>query len=330
MFKNKPAVIFTLLLISCASILFSLLWGAVDFTPKTVITAMFSDNVTPVERQIIWNVRLPRTLTAAAVGICLSLSGAILQGVMRNPLAAPNIIGVSSGAGLAAMIFIVLFPSLYSYLPIGAFIGALLATLIIYLLAWRDGTSPTTIILAGIAVSSILGAGTNTLMILYPDRIQGTLGFMVGGLAARSWPQFHMILPYLTIGVLGALIMTPKLNILAMDEETAISLGLNVEVTRIILIIISSLLAASAVSVAGLLGFVGIIAPHISRLLVGSDYKYLTIASILVGASLVTICDTVGRLILRPMEIPVGIIMSLLGGPFFLYLLRRMKKDASC
>lgn len=273
-------------------------------------------------RQIVVNVRLPRNIAGTLVGMCLSLSGAILQGVMRNPLAAPNLIGVSAGAGLAAMVVLIALPGLTPFLIPGAFMGALAATSLIYLLAWRRGVAPTRMILAGVAVSSLLGAFTNALMVFYPDRVSGVVDFLVGGLSGRSWKQVRMLWPYTAVGGTAAFLLARPLNVLALGDEVAAGLGLRVEATRAALIVVSSLLAAAAVSVAGLLGFVGLIAPHMARLIVGSDNRYLLPASALLGAGLVVGCDAVGRMIMDPVELPVGVVMSALGAPVFLYLLR--------
>lgn len=321
--KNIIIIVFILLFI--ASFFFSVGNGAVKISPIGIIKSILYEKDT-VNYQIIWNVRLPRTIVAALVGICLALSGAILQGVMRNPLAGPNIIGVSSGGGFFALIILILFPKYYYLVPVGAFIGALSATLFIYSLAWKEGVLPTRLVLAGVAVSSLFSAGTNGLMTFFPDRVHGVLGFMVGGLSAITWTDVRMILPYALLGILLILFLPDKLNILMLGDEVATGLGIDVEKTRFIFIIISSLLAGAAVSVVGLLGFVGLIVPHMARLFIGSDYRYLFPGSIFFGASMVMICDTLSRVIFAPAEIPVGIIMSGLGAPFFLYLLR--KKEA--
>lgn len=273
--------------------------------------------------QIIWNIRMPRTIVGALVGINLSLSGAILQAIMRNPLADPHIIGISSGAGLAGVVIMILFPAMEYLITPVAFIGAMLAAVCIYILAWKNGIKPVRIILAGVAVSAFLGAGISGLMIFYSDRVHGALMWMVGGLAARSWPHVNIILPYAVIGMILALASAAYLNILQLGDEMARGLGVNVEVTRIILTAIAALLAASAVSVVGLLGFVGLVVPHAARLLIGSDYRFLLPASALLGIAIVTLSDTFARVIFAPIELPVGIIMAFLGAPFFLFLLRR-------
>ena len=273
--------------------------------------------------QIIWNIRMPRTIVGALVGINLSLSGAILQAIMRNPLADPHIIGISSGAGLAGVVIMILFPAMEYLITPVAFIGAMLAAVCIYILAWKNGIKPVRIILAGVAVSAFLGAGISGLMIFYSDRVHGALMWMVGGLAARGWPHVNIILPYAVIGLILALASAAYLNILQLGDEMARGLGVNVEVTRIILTAIAALLAASAVSVVGLLGFVGLVVPHAARLLIGSDYRFLLPASALLGIAIVTLSDTFARVIFAPIELPVGIIMAFLGAPFFLFLLRR-------
>lgn len=303
-------------------IVFSLAKGALYIAPEQVWQIMLN-STSDAKGQVIWNIRLPRTLVGALVGMNLALAGAILQAVMRNPLADPHIIGISSGAGLAGVAVMILFPSMeYLITPI-AFVGAMLAAVIIYVLAWKGGIRPVRIILAGVAVSAFLGSGISALMIFYSDRVHGALMWMVGGLSARSWPHMEIILPYTLIGGLLAFLGATRLNVLQLGDDMARGLGLNVERTRIVMTAIAALLAASAVSVAGLLGFVGLVVPHAARLLIGSDYRYLLPASALLGIAVVTVSDMLARTVLAPVELPVGIIMAFVGAPFFLYLLRR-------
>ncbi len=268
---------------------------------------------------------MPRNLIAGFVGINLALSGATLQGVLNNPLADPGIIGISAGAGFMAFVIMILFPS-YSYLvPIGAFIGAVTTSFLIYILAWKNGVSPIRLILSGVAVSAFVGAGINVLMTFYPDRVSGGLSFMIGGFSGKTWPDFKMIWPY-TISISGLLLLlSNQINLLQLGDEVATGLGANVEKIRRILIVLAAFLAASAVSVAGLLGFVGLIVPHIGRMIIGSDYRYLYPATIGIGASVLIGCDLIARMVFDPIELPVGIIVALIGGPFFLYLLREKK-----
>jgi iron complex transport system permease protein len=295
--------------------------GAVQMSPVKIIKTLLFDQGS-TSYQIIWNVRIPRTIVAALVGINLSLAGVVLQGIMRNPLASPSTIGVSAGAGLVGLIFLILFPQYYYLAPIGSFLGALGATMLIYGLAWNGGVMPTRMILAGVAVSSLFGAGNNALMTFYPDRVSGVLNFMVGGLASITWGDLKLIFPYTIICGTILMFLPTRLNVLMLGDEVSTGLGLNVEKTRFLFIILSSFLAGSAVSVVGLLGFVGLMVPHITRILIGSDHKYLLPACIFTGAIFVMLCDTISRVIFQPTEVPVGIIISAIGAPFFLYLLK--------
>lgn len=300
----------------------SLTKGSSVITMEQIVEILLHPGSDP-QSQIIWNIRMPRTIVGALVGINLSLSGAILQAIMRNPLADPHIIGISSGAGLAGVVIMILFPALEYLITPVAFVGAMLAAVCIYILAWKNGIKPVRIILAGVAVSAFLSAGISGLMIFYSDRVHGALMWMVGGLAARSWPHVNIILPYAAIGLVLALGSAAYLNILQLGDEMARGLGINVEVTRIVMTAIAALLAASAVSVVGLLGFVGLVVPHAARLLIGSDYRFLLPAAALLGIAIVTFSDTFARVVFAPIELPVGIIMAFLGAPFFLFLLRR-------
>ncbi|MDD4780664.1 MAG: iron ABC transporter permease [Tissierellia bacterium] len=322
---KKSAILIACMCFSITGFFISIVNGAVKISFVEIVNAIFFEEAT-VNYQIIMNVRLPRTITASLVGTSLALSGSILQGIMRNPLASPNIIGVSSGAGLMTLIILILFPDYYFLAPLSAFIGALTATLFIYFLAWKQGVATTRLILAGVAVSSLLGAGNNAIMTFYPDKVSGVIGFMVGGLSATNWKHVDMIFPYAIVGIILLLLISNKLNILMLGDEVATGLGLNVEKTKFLFIIISSVLAGAAVSVVGLLGFVGLIVPHITRQLIGSDYRFLIPATIFTGSAVVILCDTLARVMFAPVEIPVGIIMSALGAPFFLYLLRRKKE----
>jgi iron complex transport system permease protein len=197
------------------------------------------------------------------------------------------------------------------------------AAVAIYILAWKNGIKPVRIILAGVAVSAFLSAGISGLLIFYSDRVNGALLWMVGGLAARSWPHVAIIAPYAAVGFVLALCSAHYLNILALGDDMAKGLGVHVEVTRVLLTAVAALLAASAVSVVGLLGFVGLVVPHMARLILGSDYRYLVPGAALLGIAIVTLSDTFARTVFAPVELPVGIIMALIGAPFFLFLLRR-------
>lgn len=320
--KWRILMLIVFAILAFSGIICSTISGSVAI-PISELKSVFIDGVNTAHQQIIYNIRLPRTIVAALVGMNLAIAGAILQAVMKNPLADPHIIGISSGAGLTGILVIVLFPALeYLITPI-AFIGAMIAAVCIYSLAWKNGIRPLRIILAGVAVSAFLGAGISAILVLYSDRINGALMWMVGGLSARSWPHVEIILPYAIIGFVLAMIGSRHLNILQLGDDIAKSLGVNVELTRIVLTAIGALLAASAVSVAGLLGFVGLIVPHTARLIIGSDYRFLIPASAFLGIAVVTYSDTFARVAFSPLELPVGIFMAALGAPFFLFLLRK-------
>ena len=300
----------------------SLTLGSVDISFSTIVHTLLG-NVQTTDEMVIWNIRFPRNIVGALVGANLAVSGAILQAVMKNPLADPGIVGVSSGAGLAGVIMLIFMPEASILLTPVAFVGAMLSAAAVYALAWKNGIRPTRIILAGVAVSAFLGSGISALLVFYSDKVQGALLWMVGGLSARSWPQVETLFPYTILGLVLALAGCKALTILSLGDETARGLGVPVERVRFSMTAVAALLAAGAVSVAGLIGFVGLVVPHIVRLIIGTDYKYVIPGSAILGAGVLVFCDTLGRVAFSPIEIPAGIIMAFLGAPFFLYLLRR-------
>jgi len=226
--RNKYIILVILLVIFIISLFLSVGMGAINVSPKEIIQALTIKKGT-ANYHIIWNIRLPRTIVSVLVGASLSLSGAIIQGVMRNSLASPSIIGVSSGAGFTALLILILFPQYYHLVPLGAFVGAFIVTMLIYGLAWKDGLLPNRLILAGVAVNSLLGAGNNALLTFFPDRVSGVINFMVGGLNGVTWADVHSVLPYVIVGVIIALMLPDKLNILVLGDEVATGLGVNVE-----------------------------------------------------------------------------------------------------
>lgn len=279
--------------------------------------------------QIITNVRIPRIISGILVGMNLAVAGVLLQGVLRNPMASPNIIGVNSGAGLMAVIVMTVLPSQLLLLPIAAFMGALLASLLVYTLSFRgSGKSSTVhIVLAGVAISAFLNAVTSGIMMLNSDVLDITYSWMLGSLSGRSWSAVESVLPYTIVGLLSALFLAPKINLFTLGDELATSIGLKTDRYRVIIIIIASILAGSAVSAAGAIGFVGLIAPHTGRLIIGSDHKFLIPLSAIFGAILLVVSDTVARTIFQPVELSVGIVTGILGAPFFLLLLHRSKEN---
>ena len=318
---RRLCVIIVLCVICVCSVIVGIGIGTVEFSPSEILRALFVRDDSAA-RLLIWNLRLPRVLTGGLVGVCLSLAGCILQGVMRNTLASPSTVGVTSGAGFVGYLMLVAFPTYAYLLPIGSIIGAFATTMLIYALAYQKGVSPVKMILAGLAVSALLGAFNDMIKTVFADALGNASGFLVGGLNGVGWASFRMLLPCALAGMIICFFLPAKMNILMLGDESANSLGLRTERFRFFLIAVSSLLAGAAISAAGLISFVGLIVPHIARIMVGSDHKYLFPTSALLGFSLVTICDTVGRVIMPPGEVPVSIILSLIGAPFFLWLLR--------
>jgi len=281
---------------------------------------------------IIWQIRLPRTVLVALTGAALSGSGAAYQGLFRNPLADPFLIGVASGAGLGAVIAMsIQWP--YSFwglmaIPMSAFIAALITVFIVYFLARVGQTIPTTnLILAGVAFSSFATSLTSFLMLRSTSEVRRALGWLLGGASQAGWTAILAILPYIIIGLGILLINGHRFNLLQFGDDQAQQLGLNVTRTKTILLIAASLATAAAVAFSGIIGFIGLVVPHILRLWFGGDYRRLIPLSIIGGASALLFSDVVARIVLAPQEIPVGIITSLVGAPFFLWVLRTAKNQ---
>ena len=276
--------------------------------------------------RIVYLIRMPRVFCGILAGTNLALAGCILQGILRNPLADPGIIGVTAGAGLFAMAVMIILPEMSNFVPLSAFAGAMLAVGIVFALSWERGVQPLRMILAGVAVAAFFGGAQTALMVFYSDRIQSAISWLAGGFQGASWLHVSMILPYTLLGVAAVFFISRWLNALQLGEDTARSIGIPVEKIRFLLLILAALLAASAVSVAGMLGFVGLVVPHMVRLVTGSDFDYLLPCSAIWGAAFVSLTDSAARLALSPVEVPVGVFMSFLGAPFFLYLLKKGMK----
>ena len=319
-FVKRSLIMLIGVIVLAVLILVSMTSGVIYISIKD----FFLGNLTVETRAIIHNIRVPRVIAGALVGMNLAMAGAIMQGVLRNPLAAPGTLGVTAGAGLGAMVILILYPHQMMYVPLTAFCGAMVSLLVVYLLSWQNNqVKPMRLILAGVALSALFGGAMTALMVFHADKVQGSIQWMAGGFQGRSWSHVRMIVPYTLVGFICTLFAGRSLNILSLGDEVATGLGLNVARTRMVLMTIAGFLTASAVSVAGLLGFVGLIVPHIARLLTGSDYEVLLPTAAILGACLIVGADTVARVAMQPAEIPVGVFMSLLGAPFFLYLLRK-------
>lgn len=291
-----------------------------------IISAIEQGDSTSKIYRIISFVRIPRTLAAVLAGCALSVSGAILQSVLNNSLASPNIIGVNSGAGLFTILIAAFFPEGLYLTTIAAFCGALLTVLLVYFIAQRTGASRMAIVLSGVAVSSFIGAITDTIITLKPDTAISRTLFLIGGFSGITIDKVIFAGWFIIFALIVALIFSYDMNILILGDESAKSLGLNVVLFRFLFLIIAALLAGSAISFAGLLGFVGLIVPHAARFLIGYDNRVLIPVSALLGSVFTLFCDLLARVLFVPFEIPVGIIMSFLGGPFFIYLLIRGKR----
>lgn len=322
----KVSVVCIALLAALAALsLLALSIGSADYSVAQIIDALLNEEGGPIH-VVVYNLRLPRLIMAIEVGACLAVAGALLQAVMRNPLADPGIIGVSAGAATAATTVLLLFPSMLAAVPLFAFGGAALACVLIYIMAWHDGVDPVRIILSGVAINTVLGAYNAFLQMLNSDNLANVLAFMNGSLSGCNWQQIYIITAYSVVGIILGLCCIKSANILQLGDEMATSLGINVSWVRVFLSAVGAFLAASTVAVAGMIGFIGLVVPHIARMMVGSDYKALLPVSTLLGAVMLLAADTLGRTLISGMEIPVGIVMAATGGPFFLYMLRKKGK----
>ncbi|WP_134672188.1 FecCD family ABC transporter permease [Halorussus marinus] len=312
-------------------------WRAV-FNPAVVFDRLaweaflFGAEVPEMSKQslIVWNIRLPRVFVAVLVGMNLAVSGAIFQAVTRNELASPFILGVSSGAGLMILLTLVVFSGLATFLPIIAALGGSIAFLIVYAIAWKNGTSPVRLVLAGVIVGTVFQS-LQTAMFFFADDIgvvQSAIAWTTGSLTGTDWEQVRMALPWSALAMALALVSSRQLNVLLLGESTAKSLGMNVEKVRFGLSGVAVLAAAASIAVAGIVGFVGLIVPHMVRNIVGTDYKKLVVGCVFAGPALMVGADVGARLGMSVLtgadvQIPVGIVTGLVGGPYFLYLMRR-------
>ncbi len=320
-------VIFILIILLILSITLSIGIGYSKISFSSIVSFLLSNgDSSSKEYQIINYVRIPRTLAATFVGCALSVSGLILQSILNNPLASPSIVGVNSGAGLFAILIVAFFPSYLGFISIATFIGALIATFLVYFIAKRTRASKTSIVLSGVAVSSFLNAIIDTILIIKPDSAMSRTYFLIGGFSGVTVADLRLPVLFIVISVVIALGFGYDMNILSLGDETAKSLGLNVVRYRFLLIVVASLLAGSAISIAGLIGFVGLIVPHIGRFIVGYNNRILIPVCALLGSIFTLFCDLLARTLFAPFEIPVGIVMSFLGGPFFIYLLSKQKR----
>lgn len=276
------------------------------------------------ETLIVWTIRLPRVFVAMFVGMNLAVSGAIFQAVTRNELASPYVLGVSSGAGLAILLSLVIFTGLTPYLPLLAALGGTVAFLLVYAIAWQGGTSPVRLILAGVIVSTVFNSLQTGVFYFADDlaAVQSAIAWTTGSLTGVDWEQVRTVLPWTAIFLPFALLTSRQLNVLLLGERTAQSLGMSVERVRFGVSAVAIILASASVAVAGLVGFVGLVVPHMVRTIVGSDYRRVLTGCVFAGPALVVLADVGARLALAT-QIPVGIVTGVIGGPYFLYLMRK-------
>ena len=296
--------------------------GSVNLSFGEIISALINDDNKMVTT-IVYKMRLPRNILAVLVGANLAVSGILLQSVMKNPLADPGITGVSTGASVAAIIILLVAPQFTSILPIAAFIGGAIACMLVFLMAYKNGLKPGRIVLAGVAINTILGGVISYLSTMSSDRIQSAMLWLNGSLATKTWADVEMLFVYSIVGLIVSLLLIRSANVLQLGDDAATNLGFNVNLTRLLISVVAVFLAATSTAVVGVISFVGLIVPHISRMLMGSDHKFTIPFSIILGSMVLLVADTLGRTIGGAVEIPVGVIMSIVGGPFFLYLLRK-------
>lgn len=321
--RNKPVrLILALGALTLLLAALSLAVGSVHVPLGEVLSALFGGG----DSAIVLYARTPRVCACLLAGGALAVSGALTQSVLANPLAAPSTIGVNSGAGLAAALCCALAPSATALVPVAAFLGGLLAALLVLFIAGKTGASRLTLVLAGVAISNVLSAGVDAVVTFFPDALAAYSDFRIGSLANLTMQRLAMPAVIIAVALAAALSLTNELDVLTLGTDTASSLGMNAKRTRVILLAVAAALAGAAVSFAGLLGFVGLIAPHIVRRFTGDEARFLLPASCLCGAALLLLCDLLSRTLFRPYELPVGIALAFTGGPFFIYLLLRQRK----
>jgi len=323
---RRSAVVVVVVVAVVAGIVASLALGAVEIPLSTVIDALTGKLDSGPLRQIVLDLRLPRTVEAIAVGAGLGVAGALLQGALANPLASPDVIGVTGGAGFGAVLILIIFPGSVALLPVGALFFGLLAAGLVFAIAWAGPNAGGSgrLILAGIAIAALSGAGMTSIMVAYPDRVQSALFFIAGGLTSDGWADLKVVWPYFAVGFVLAIGLTRPLDRLALGDDVAASLGARPRLIRLIAGVAAALLAAAAASLAGLLGFLGLVVPHAVRLASGtSSHTYVLPVSALGGSALLLAGDTLARTVRAPIELPVGPFMVVIGVPLFLFLLRR-------
>lgn len=326
--KRAVSVFFVLLVLVGFVFVISTGLGDMKISPLNVIKVFFGSG-TEMERLVIQSFRLPRILIALIVGMSLAVAGGILQGIIRNPLASPDILGITGGAGVAVVSFLAFFSDKNNaltvsiqWMPLAAFIGAAIVAILVYFLSWKNGVTPIRLVLIGIGISALMQALTTIMMISGPIyRASQANMWITGTVYGSNWTNVMTLAPWAVIFLLLSFAMARNINIQELGDEIATGIGGSVGKQRFLLLMISTALIGSSVAFAGGIGFVGLMAPHMARRLVGSDFGALLPVSALIGAILVMLADLVGRMILAPIEIPAGVFTAGIGAPYFIYLL---------
>lgn len=320
-FRKGLIASFILAVLLCLLILFAMKQGSISLTYKELFDGLFVAYDKRVST--IYDLRFPRILVSIFAGAALSVSGLLLQAVLKNPLADPGIIGISGGAALTTAIVSALVPTLYLSLPLFAFLGGLSAFALIYSLAWKGSLDPVRIILIGIAVAAVF---SGLIEVLSSFANKTGVSMTVSGLSQLTWADVKIIGAYSLIGLVLALILAPACNLLALDDKTVRGLGINVDSLRFIISLVAVLLVSGVTAIVGVIGFLALIVPHMARRIIGSEHRVLVPFSAVLGAFVLLLADTLGRIIVQPNEISASIIMSIIGGPFFIILLKRGDK----
>lgn len=317
--------------IAAVTVLLSLRFGSLNVTTTEAWNAIFNYQSNVYEQTVVRELRVPRTLIAFAVGGSLGVAGAVMQAVTRNPLADPSILGISQGASLGVAIAV-------TYLGLSspdefvwfAFLGALLAALLVFAIGsvGQDGASPVKLALAGVVLTALLSAWTSTLLLLNRDTLDAVRFWVAGSVTGRDLDVLAIVSPFMAIGVVACIFLGHQLNVLAMGEDNARSLGMNTSRTRLIALAFVILITGAAVAVAGPIGFVGLAVPHFAKGMIGSDFRWVLPYSFVLGVILLLGADIIGRLIVRPGELPVGIVTALVGAPFLIYLARSIRTSS--
>lgn len=304
--------------------LYSVNTGSVNVTYTELIRGLFIEHNEKVS--IIFDLRFPRIIIAVLSGASLAVSGVLFQAVLKNPLADPGIIGISSAAGFVSTFIIGFFPALFFLSPIFAFLGGILACVLVYTLSYNGGFSPLRIILVGVAVNAVFAGLSSALSSMSGQNYQGAASIVNAHISMKTWEDVKLLAIYTMIGLILSFIISKSCNLMALEDKTVRGLGINVNLLRIVISTIAVLLASITTAVAGTISFVGLIVPHIGRILVGNNHKLLIPFSAILGAFIMLLADTAGRLIAYPYEIAPAVIMSVIGGPFFIILLKRSDK----